>query len=746
MEFKPQKEVNYLELKKPYDAMVFIHGTDVIAVDSEGTKIASGTAGTDDSTVIQAACDALTVGTAYVQYAFSYTIPTKITIPENVRLEFAPLTPVKPGAAAMDMFYIKNGSQLAGCKIDVSDLIFTGRCIVVDSIEQFEAYNPTKIEDLYLYNDDWTGTAIALLGTNATAGHIFGVLFDNIRIRRFDYGISIVGADPSAGTNWINSNIFNNIWGYSSKNFIYMVSPDINAQIQSNQFNNITFQAGTVTQHGATPAIFVSGQYNTFNNLMVWDWVDGGGWYAYYLVFDALAQYNEVAIQTATPVSHTNDLGSYNTVIHTVYGSRYRTPNYQNGFCRVASTDRVYATLSGALSAITDAAAAKQYIIEVYGNIAETALITAKSYVDVVGFGANINITTNTNGAGVTFNNLVSSEWRHLLIRRNGTVTTESYVVSVLGTSDNTVKFVDVFAKNEITEAVNLCHGWSIAGTAAPEMYLCKGTGSTGGAASEGIMISGSAAPSVFGGDYTGGGSTSCHGAYLTGSVAPVMRGCRLIPGTAGYGAYINTTGAARLINCPIYSPLATAACYITTTAAGANLFSLAGCSIESASGASIECQTASILIPAYGCTLIGATTNVTSFAAHANNSGSGAGGWAAWTPTDTWGTADPASITTVARWIREGDIVHFHIDISSADSNATDSLTLTLPVDPVDNNDRTALHSIQKAGAGGATYSDPLAYIDMDSGSKLIKFYNFTAGTDGQAIAIIVSGSYEVP
>jgi hypothetical protein len=117
---------------------------------------------------------------------------------------------------------------------------------------------------------------------------------------------------------------------------------------------------------------------------------------------------------------------------------------------------------------------------------------------------------------------------------------------------------------------------------------------------------------------------------------------------------------------------------------------------------------------------------------------------WAGYSPTLVWGTADPATITTVSRWTKLGKIVFFHIDISSADSNACSSLTISLPADPNDNNDRTAVSSIQKAGAGGATYSDPLAYIDMDSASKLIKFYAFTTGTDGQAVAVVVSGSYE--
>lgn len=47
----------YPAYKRDYDAMVFIDGTDVVAIDSDGSVIDHGTAGTDDSTVIQAAID-----------------------------------------------------------------------------------------------------------------------------------------------------------------------------------------------------------------------------------------------------------------------------------------------------------------------------------------------------------------------------------------------------------------------------------------------------------------------------------------------------------------------------------------------------------------------------------------------------------------------------------------------------------------------------------------------------------------
>jgi hypothetical protein len=117
---------------------------------------------------------------------------------------------------------------------------------------------------------------------------------------------------------------------------------------------------------------------------------------------------------------------------------------------------------------------------------------------------------------------------------------------------------------------------------------------------------------------------------------------------------------------------------------------------------------------------------------------------WANWTPTLAWGTATPTGITTVARYSRIGRRVFFAIDISSADSKAASSLTITLPVVPTTNADRIACAAIEKAGAAGVTYSNPLAYINADGADNKINFYAFTTGTNGQAIAILVSGVYE--
>ena len=116
-----------------------------------------------------------------------------------------------------------------------------------------------------------------------------------------------------------------------------------------------------------------------------------------------------------------------------------------------------------------------------------------------------------------------------------------------------------------------------------------------------------------------------------------------------------------------------------------------------------------------------------------------------AWTPTLAWTTGTPAAITTIARYCRIGIMCFFDINISSADSNGCSALTITLPITPVDNEMALPCAAIQLAGAGGADYSNPLAFINADGTSNKIEFRAFTAATDGQNIRIQVSGCYEV-
>lgn len=64
-----------------YDAIVYIQDGDVIAEDATGDEIDSGTAGTDDSGIIQAAINSMSNGLLYV------TTPTTITLNSTVNLK-----------------------------------------------------------------------------------------------------------------------------------------------------------------------------------------------------------------------------------------------------------------------------------------------------------------------------------------------------------------------------------------------------------------------------------------------------------------------------------------------------------------------------------------------------------------------------------------------------------------------------------------------------------------------------------
>lgn len=602
--------------KKPYDAMVYKDADSgyTIAVDGNGNVIKKVlSASNTDDVAIQAAIDLLTSGGVVNISSETYNISTRIDIEEKVKISFENSSIIKP-SSDVDIFYIKNGSCIDGCEIDVTDIVgYSKSCIVVDGKESFEAYNNTRIENIIFKNDELSGTAIRFQAIDATAGHIVGVCVANCRILRFQYGISIVATDPGASSNWINSNIFSNIYGYSTTNFIYMsvTTPYTgHSQIQSNTFVNVVFQSSATTQ--PNPCITMYGHYNNFINLKIWDWLTGGGWNAYYITFGATVAcgYNYIVIQSANQKSYINDLGSNNTVFFSDTGSTYKTPNWSNGYCKVVNTDLLYTTLYGALSTITDASSSKQYTIEVHGNITETALITAKSYVDVVGFGANININTNTNGAGVAFNNLVYTTWKDLTIRRNGTVTTESYVIDILGTTDDTVVLNNITAKNEITAAVSLCHGAHVRGSSCPKLYNCKFVGSVGGSGSSGITISGSAYPSLFGCNTTGGNAANCKGLYITGTTLPFIMSCISIGGsTSDYGLYMNSTAAAIILNCRFYSPTAAAAGYISTTARTAGLFRIENCSFKSVSGNDLEGESSG-LVPVYNC-VFGKISNI---------------------------------------------------------------------------------------------------------------------------------------
>jgi len=122
-------------------------------------------------------------------------------------------------------------------------------------------------------------------------------------------------------------------------------------------------------------------------------------------------------------------------------------------------------------------------------------------------------------------------------------------------------------------------------------------------------------------------------------------------------------------------------------------------------------------------------------------------GAWAAFSPSPTWGTADPTITTTVARYCRTGNTVTFNVSFVISNGNSASSLTMALPVAaPQTANYQFPLIAFKKITTGGSSImSDPFAYIDYTLATPIIKFYQFGTLPSGYTAVLNISGSYEV-
>ena len=170
-----------------------------------------------------------------------------------------------------------------------------------------------------------------------------------------------------------------------------------------------------------------------------------------------------------------------------------------------------YTTLSAALAAITDAADAKEYLIIVHGEIAETAAITAKSHVNVMFLaGACVTVNSTSTLNAVNMSSITNSVWAAVdstkpCIRRTGAVSGASYGLYITSCGD-TVRLYNLYVSNETTGNAS-CHGIYNVSSSSPTMTNCTGTGGSGGASCYGIYNY-TSSPTMTGSVNIGGGAT----------------------------------------------------------------------------------------------------------------------------------------------------------------------------------------------------------------------------------------------
>ena len=210
----------------------------------------------------------------------------------------------------------------------------------------------------------------------------------------------------------------------------------------------------------------------------------------------------------------------------------------------VGEGDFDYSRLSYALDSITDASASKRYAIWVFGKVYDVPnmpigneyRIIAKSYVDIIGFDADIDITSDFKGHGISFNGISEANWRNITLRRKGTPPSSSHVITVYGATADSLRFLGCRFINEIS-GVDYCCGvdvrntakpvfqscyakggdsirgraWNVGNESSPSLMSCRGKGGNGDN-SRGIVVWADAYPTIIGGEFEGGTGEMCHG------------------------------------------------------------------------------------------------------------------------------------------------------------------------------------------------------------------------------------------
>jgi hypothetical protein len=233
--------------------------------------------------------------------------------------------------------------------------------------------------------------------------------------------------------------------------------------------------------------------------------------------------------------------------------------DYSNVVVVLADGRGDHTTLSAAMVSIVDASAVNRYAVHVFGDVAESVPVVAKSHVDVYGFGARITMTSTTTGSTINMDSITDATWRDITVIRAGEIPNGvNFVYGLLvdGTCDDSVRLINIDVVNLCTPVASADHfaGLVVQSTAAA-LINCTGTGSSTAQYGHGLWFRAGAATAINcigrGGD--NGTIQNNWGIYMTNSPAPLLIGCTGYGSNAaanGYGIFMRGAATPTMIYC----------------------------------------------------------------------------------------------------------------------------------------------------------------------------------------------------
>jgi len=409
---------------------------------------------------------------------------------------------------------------------------FTGNAIKVENIP-FSA--PLVYDDLSMFCNAMTGTAVLI---EADGDGVALASFGSLHTSGFEYGLYLHAIAHATLDSFINGNTFEEIVCSGSDKGVYFLG-DLGGAHTVGIGGNIVKSLVTHWAAGATEGLRFDGEVSS-NNLpavYLWDYVAA----SMTLVGNKASNngVNSNYIRGVFDNSYVND--EEETTVEHLW------PMSSKQIFVVHPTNGDYQKLSDALAAVTGATAANRAKIYVLGKITDDGAgnIDAKSYVDVIGFGAEVELTVGY----LRFANVYGSTWRDLKFRSTNTVVGSS-VALFRNCHDDELKFYNCDFINE--NIGNSNHGVHVDGSAdkGPEFNHCYFKGSDNDLYSIGLTLD--AGYPTFYDCICEGGNGDEGDALRVLYGAPTLFNCLAINGggTDAIGYHIYTSRNVRLDGC----------------------------------------------------------------------------------------------------------------------------------------------------------------------------------------------------
>lgn len=306
----------------------------------------------------------------------TYAVGSTITIPADAHVDFrgATIVPMENH----DVIRVMSGSHIQNLVVRCTDVTgWDSSAMVFSGSDGFHASNPTRINNVKLYNDVTyndgvfnTGNGLYLY-VDEPGQFVEGLAITDLMTHGFGKGVYIRGMDATAEFEvdtvaFIGANNFNKYWSFKDTYGIYIASDHEQDRITTNFFTDMNIQSDS---YGGTKyGIYCNGFANLFNGCLYdFFWTNPNDPIKA-IYFDKRSNTNVVETMAGTvyDTGYVTDLGIRNSVVNITSRGKIQIPNSSNyGIAMLGNQDDILAYADKNMDCTLESLDSEPY----YGNL-----------------------------------------------------------------------------------------------------------------------------------------------------------------------------------------------------------------------------------------------------------------------------------------------------------------------------------------------------------------------------------------